>query len=532
MYRDRNKRTLVVGPREFTVFVLALAALSVAVVIAVYAFTRGGESGREAVPTLAPTTAADAAPQALAPEEANAGPTPVLAATIAPTPEIVTHIVQEGEGLIGIAAFYGVDLNAILDANGLAADSVIWPGQELLVPLDAIPQGTWHTVQPGETLEAIALHYGVSVEEIQNTNSLPDPNAIYEGQRLAIPGVVAGIDEVAAQSLPDDVTPTPTPDPLEGIERGPLMSDWPRSILEGDLDENYPSVYDHARFTLHYQPGTYPDQHLEQVVSLIADALARVESTLGVTLNGKFDIYAAGTLYEVPNAHLRGLSRSLDRRLFVLLDGSGDEAENAYLVTHEMTHLVSWNTLGAPSSTMLSEGLATYVGEPALEEGGYLPYDQVCLGAYAAGQMSSMAVIEKDWQAFQGHIRYRFNYFGSACFVGYLIDTYGMEAIRQLYHTSDYPTLYGESLAALDSDWQASLAARQAELTIDPAELADYTEDVTAVYAYVLGSYNGTSNMHRAYALADQARLALWRGDYPAVQRALHEVYTLTGFTP
>jgi hypothetical protein len=257
-----------------------------------------------------------------------------------------------------------------------------------------------------------------------------------------------------------------------------------------------------------------------------------VEATLGVNLNGSFDIYAAGTLYDSPNTHLRGLSRSLDRRLFLLLDGSGDEAENAYLVTHEMTHLVAWNTLGAPSSTMLSEGLATYVGKPALEEGGYLSYDQVCLGAYAAGEMASMAAIEKDWQSFEGHIRDRFNYFGSACFVEYLINNYGIGSIHRLYNTSDFPTIYGESLAALDSDWQASLEARQSELTIDPAEMVENTEDVTSVYAYVLGSYNGTSNMHRAYALADQARLALWRGDYPTVQRALHEVYTLTGFTP
>jgi LysM repeat protein len=529
MYQDRNKRTLVVGPREFTIFVLVLAALSVAVVVAVYAFTRGDKAGRDAVPTLAPTVVADVAPQALAPEEAAAGPTPVLAATIAPTPEVVTHVVQDGEGLIGIAAFYGVDLDAILEANGLTADSVIWPGQQLLVPLDALPQqGTWHTVQPGETLETIAQHYGVSVAEIQNTNSLPNPDAIYSGQRLAIPGVRVE----SAEAAPANLTPTATPDPLEGLERGPLMADWPRSILEGDLDENYPSIYEHARFTLHYQPGTYPDQNLDQVVDLASGALARVEATLGVSLNGTFDIYVAGTLYEEPNAHLRGMSISKDRRLFVLLDGSGDEAENAYLVTHEMTHLVAWNTLGIPSSTMLSEGLATYVGKPALEEGGYLSYDQLCLGAYAAGQMSSMAAIEQDWQAFQGHIRYRFNYFGSACFVQYLVDNYGIDSIRRLYHTSDYTTIYGESLAALDSDWQAALAARQSELTIDPEALVKNTEDVTAVYAYVLGNYNGTSNMHRAYALADQARLALWRADYPTVQRDLHEVYTLTGFTP
>ena len=535
MHRDSDrKKTLVIGPREFTIFVLVLAALGMAVVVAAFAVTSrraGGEPASEITPaTVAgagePEVQAEGLP-GVAPE-----PTSVLAPTIEPTPEQISHVVQSGETLEGIAALYGVSLQTILDANGLTADSVIWVGQTLIVPLLPEQQGAWHVVQPGETLIQIAQQYGVTPEAIQSANNLPDPNAIYSGQRLRIPGVAGGEAPASAPAAGEESAPVPTLDPLEGLEDGPLMSDWPRSILEGDLDTNYPLIYQHPRFTLHYQPGTYPDQHLSETVDLIASSLARVEATLGVQLNGKFDIYVAGTLFEAPNAHLRGLSRSPDRKLFLLHDGSGDEVENAYLVTHELTHLVSWNTWGAPSSTMLSEGLATYVGAPVLDEGGYLPVDQVCLGAYAAGRMRSMAAIERDWQSFEGHIRDRFNYFGSACFVRYLVETYGLGPLSQLYNTSEYLTLYGTSLDTLDADWQASLAARQSELTIDPQEMVTYTDEVAAVYDYVFDNYNGTGTMHRAYALVDQARLALWRGDYPSVRRLLDELYALTGFTP
>ncbi len=49
-------------------------------------------------------------------------------------------------------------------------------------------EGFEHVVQPGETLSAIARHYGVSVEELARVNELDDPSRLAVGQRLFIPG--------------------------------------------------------------------------------------------------------------------------------------------------------------------------------------------------------------------------------------------------------------------------------------------------------------------------------------------------------
>jgi len=45
-----------------------------------------------------------------------------------------------------------------------------------------------HTVQPGETLFRIATRYGVTVNEMVAANDLSDPTLIYAGQQLIIPG--------------------------------------------------------------------------------------------------------------------------------------------------------------------------------------------------------------------------------------------------------------------------------------------------------------------------------------------------------
>lgn len=47
--------------------------------------------------------------------------------------------------------------------------------------------GYEHTVQPGETLSAIASAYKVSVKAIIDTNNLKDPDHLRQGQQLFIP---------------------------------------------------------------------------------------------------------------------------------------------------------------------------------------------------------------------------------------------------------------------------------------------------------------------------------------------------------
>jgi len=66
-----------------------------------------------------------------------------------------------------------------------------------------------HVVAKGDTLQAIAFDFGVSVEALQRTNGIENPQFLQVGQRLIIP--VAGRDD---QTSPGQLLPTPTPLPI------------------------------------------------------------------------------------------------------------------------------------------------------------------------------------------------------------------------------------------------------------------------------------------------------------------------------
>ncbi|MGF1506196.1 MAG: LysM peptidoglycan-binding domain-containing protein [Anaerolineae bacterium] len=514
----QEKPSITIGPREITIAVVTLGVLGVMSVLFALGLSMLTANQPQPEAALTPPTVEGLAivfPTA-SPAVPTATPDPFVALTV--EPDQVEHVVQEGESPAVIAERYGIDLIALLEANNLTLDSVVQAEQVLVIPTPQGGLGVFHEVRFGESQTSIAELYGVNTDLILDANGITDPNSLIAGQRLRIPGV-------EGPALP----PTPTLEPLPDNLDGPVLADWPRSTLVGDLAQNYPLTYTHPRFTVHYQPGTYADQFFGEALTLLDESLAHVEEMLGVTMDRPFDIYLAGTLFEYPNAHLRGLS-TREGLLFILYDGSGDEADTAYLVTHELTHMVARSTWGAPTSTMLSEGLATYVGQAMLEEGGYLPYDQLCLAAYEAGELPSMAAIETDFRQFEGHIRHRYSYFGSACFVGWLAAEYDIERLARLYPTSNYVGIYGESLAQLNAAWLDALGS--GDLETDPQALVDYTAEVRQAYAYVFSLYDGSPLMHRAYFAVDRARVALWRADYEDTRFWLDEVYALTGFEP
>ncbi|HUS69915.1 MAG TPA: LysM peptidoglycan-binding domain-containing protein [Anaerolineae bacterium] len=103
------------------------------------------------------------------------------------------HIVQWGETLYIIAGWYGVTVNAIVSANGLYNPNYIYAGQMLVIPTGSPappPSGptTTYVVQRGDTLGVIAARHGTTVNELARLNSLMNPNLIYVGQVLKVPG--------------------------------------------------------------------------------------------------------------------------------------------------------------------------------------------------------------------------------------------------------------------------------------------------------------------------------------------------------
>lgn len=115
------------------------------------------------------------------------------------------HLVRPGETLSTIAAQYGVSVQAIASANHLANPNLIYVGQCLVIPGAQPACGACsviHVVKVGEYLKQIAAHYGSNWECIAQTNGLKNPNVIYPGQRLVVPVKCSG---------PKPPKPTPPP---------------------------------------------------------------------------------------------------------------------------------------------------------------------------------------------------------------------------------------------------------------------------------------------------------------------------------
>jgi murein DD-endopeptidase MepM/ murein hydrolase activator NlpD len=97
------------------------------------------------------------------------------------------HIVQEGETLFSIATLYGTTPEAFQLVNNINDPTLIFVGQELLIPgATGVPIVAAYTVQLGDTLADLAAAFDSSPAELAAANRLVHPQSLYAGQPLAV----------------------------------------------------------------------------------------------------------------------------------------------------------------------------------------------------------------------------------------------------------------------------------------------------------------------------------------------------------
>ena len=225
-------------------------------------------AAQSAAPVLAPRPAPQAPAQTAVAAPAPA-PEPAAAAPRAGegwTKTGGTYVtLRQGETVYNLAKRYGVPANAIMEANGIADASAVQAGQQILIPMyvygagvgvsapdnnknvqsassgtgsrtqvqpaaaplpGARPQsvalapvaspapapvaGGRYTVQPGDTLSAIARRTGTSVAALKTTNNLAS-DTVRIGQSLIVPGQSGGNLAVPASNGIDPITTATTP---------------------------------------------------------------------------------------------------------------------------------------------------------------------------------------------------------------------------------------------------------------------------------------------------------------------------------
>jgi LysM repeat protein len=241
------------------------------------------------------------------------------------------YVVNRGDTLTAIAARYGTTAQALVDANGLASANLIYVGQRLLIPgggSSAAPASSstttgYYTVQPGDTVTSIAVRNGVTAWAVVNANHLANPNFIYVGQRLVIPG---------------GSSPGPSPAPQPSVSNKRIVI---------DLSEQHMYVYQdggllYSWVTSTGMPGAATIPGHFQVLNKLPNAYAY---TWGLQMPYWLGIYWAGSLQN----GIHALPIMADGR--ILWDGYLGQPVSygcVILSTENARTLYNWAEVGTP----------------------------------------------------------------------------------------------------------------------------------------------------------------------------------------
>jgi LysM repeat protein len=131
---------------------------------------------------VAPPAAPAASPARAAPSSRGGRPTPSG-----------QYVVQPGDTLDAIAIGNGIDPDTLAQWNNISDPSLISPGQTLRLTAPSAASAPapspshLYVVQPGDRLGGIADQFGVSLDRLGSLNGLTDPYPIVIGQSLSIP---------------------------------------------------------------------------------------------------------------------------------------------------------------------------------------------------------------------------------------------------------------------------------------------------------------------------------------------------------
>mgnify|MGYP000045941951 CR=1 FL=1 len=124
------------------------------------------------------------------------------------------YTVQQGDTLFLIASHFGVDLYTLAYVNGIANLNYIQTGWVLNIdaardpntinfPVYSAPvNASAYTVQQGDNLFRIALHFGVDLNTLAYVNGIANPRYVTSGQALNIAAAHNPSSRVTAGGVP------------------------------------------------------------------------------------------------------------------------------------------------------------------------------------------------------------------------------------------------------------------------------------------------------------------------------------------
>jgi LysM repeat protein len=118
----------------------------------------------------------------------------------------IQYTVERGDTLSEIARDQKVSLSDLVKANDIADPDLIFPGQVLVIPGKDDKPNEVHVVSRGESLARIAKSYGSTVAALAKANKLANPNLIFPGQKIVVPAVTGKVPSGSSSGSSDAIT--------------------------------------------------------------------------------------------------------------------------------------------------------------------------------------------------------------------------------------------------------------------------------------------------------------------------------------
>ena len=225
-------------------------------------------------------------------------------------------------------------------------------------------------------------------------------------------------------------------------------------------DANW-QVFDKGRFTFYARASSFAAQSIDQLFVVLDDQYDAACAMLAV----KYAAHVSMYLYADPAdgdfaSNYSGVAypdtQTVRATCLPPLDGN-----LMSLLSHEMNHLITKNTLGQSGTSFMTEGIASAVITEKYHNSGrhfYYPWTAANLS-----KLPPIASLLDDnyWSGTDSQLAYR----TSASFLAWLIDTRGPAPLKQVFTVRSneavqrMESVYGKPVTALETEWKAFCVA-------------------------------------------------------------------------
>ncbi len=114
------------------------------------------------------------------------------------------YTIRAGDTFYSIAIRYNTTVSALIAANPNVNPNALYIGQIICVPMyqPPCPGGNYYTIRAGDTFYSIARRFNVSLDALLEANPNVDPDNLYIGQVICIPGTTPPPSKCPAGTMP------------------------------------------------------------------------------------------------------------------------------------------------------------------------------------------------------------------------------------------------------------------------------------------------------------------------------------------